>query len=392
LLSACADKPKPSERRAPQATSKTERSDAESGDGSPLDDADAGAESTSAEGMPSAMRDAGDAEPTASGEPQAPQHPVDDSMHLGEMPTMPTMPPWLPQTPECARVRARDDRDAGAGDDDTPMNDADEDAGTPCIPQPPDCEGKPGAPGTTTRMYNDRSYIVHIPPTVSPNRPLPVMFVFHGAGGTGAQMQAGTGFDVLADQVGIVTIYPDGQAGNAPWNVGRNVCPPGNFVSTSRDDIDYIEHMLQDVAADQCIDARRVFATGFSMGGYFSNELGCRIGRSTLRAIAPHSGGAHSGTCPGAPLPVLLLHGDSDSLIDYQCGTSARDHWLQQNGCSEEYDRVPVTGGHCDFYRGCPPDAPVVMCTFDGMDHAWAFPPMYENAGLLIWLFFSGFH
>jgi polyhydroxybutyrate depolymerase len=271
----------------------------------------------------------------------------------------------------------------------------DDDAGLgwPGMPFPRtiDCEGKRGAPGTTVRMWNDRAYIVHIPPAASPNTALPVMLVFHGAGGTGAQMQAATGFDIAADQVGIITIYPDGKAGNAPWNVGRNVCPPGNFVSTTDDDIAYVDAMLEEVKADQCVDDKRIFATGFSMGGYMSNELGCRIGRTTLRAVAPHSGGTHSGDCPGAPLPVLLLHGDSDSLINYSCGTRAHDYWIERNGCSDEVDRIDITGGHCDYNKGCPADAPVVMCTFNGLDHAWAYPPMYENSGILIWLFFSQF-
>jgi polyhydroxybutyrate depolymerase len=272
---------------------------------------------------------------------------------------------------------------------------ADDDAGLglPGMPFPRhiDCSGKRGAPGSTTRTWNDREYIVHIPPAASPDTALPVMFVFHGSGGTGAQMQAATGFDILADQVGIITVYPNGQAGSAPWNVGRNVCPPGNFVSTTADDVAYVDAMLAGVEADQCVDKKRVFATGFSMGAYFSNELGCQIGRSTLRAIAPHSGGTHSGTCPGAPLPVLLLHGDSDSLINYNCGKSAHEYWVERNGCSDEVDTIDVTGGHCDFNRGCPADAPVAMCTFNGLDHAWAFPPTYENAGVLIWLFFSQF-
>lgn len=271
----------------------------------------------------------------------------------------------------------------------------DDDAGLglPGMPFPRhiDCSGKRGAPGTTTRMWKDREYIVHIAPAANPNTKLPVMFVFHGSGGTGAQMQAATGFDILADQLGIITIYPNGQAGEAPWNVGRNVCPPGNFVSTTQDDIAYVDAMLASVEADQCVDTKRVFATGFSMGAYFSNELGCQIGRTTLRAIAPHSGGTHSGMCPGAPLPVLLLHGDSDSLINYSCGTSAHEYWIERNGFSDQVDTINVTGGHCDYNRGCPADAPVVMCTFNGLDHAWAFPPMYENAGILIWLFFSQF-
>ncbi|HKU42947.1 MAG TPA: hypothetical protein VJR89_32530, partial [Polyangiales bacterium] len=267
----------------------------------------------------------------------------------------------------------------------------DDDAGMPPAPPPrPRCSDKPGAPGNTTRSYGDRQYIVHIPPGSDANRGLPVVFVFHGAGGKGSDMQLATNFDALADMQPAITVYPDGQAGNAPWNVGRNVCPPGNFVSTGADDVAYLEAMLDDIERDQCLDRGRVFATGFSMGGYFSNELGCKLGRNGLRAIAPHSGGAHSGPCQGGALPVLLLHGDADSLINYRCGTQARDYWLERNGCSPEYDTWNFTGGQCQFHRGCATDAPVVLCTFFGMDHTWAYPPMYDSSSLLIWAFFEG--
>jgi polyhydroxybutyrate depolymerase len=263
----------------------------------------------------------------------------------------------------------------------------DDDAGVP--PPRPTCSGKPGSPGNTTRTYGDRQYIVHIPPMADPNAALPVVVVYHGAGGKGADMQQATGFDIVADWSGVITVYPTGQAGNAPWNVGRNVCPPGNFVSTTADDVGYLEAMLDDIENDQCLDRARVFVTGFSMGGYMSNQLGCQLGRARLRAIAPHSGGTYSGDCEGGALPVLLLHGDADSLINYRCGTQARDYWVDRNGCSPEYDTWDVTGGQCQFHRGCPRDAPVVLCTFYGMDHAWAYPPMYESSSLLIWSFFS---
>jgi poly(3-hydroxybutyrate) depolymerase len=264
-----------------------------------------------------------------------------------------------------------------------------DDGGALQEPPRPTCTGKPGSPGNTTRMYGNREYIVHIPPMVDPNTAMPVMFVYHGAGGKGADMQQATGFDIVADWDHVITVYPTGQAGNAPWNVGRNVCPPGNFVSTTADDVAYLDAMLNDIETDQCLDRGRVFVTGFSMGGYMSNQLGCQLGRARLRAVAPHSGGTYSGDCEGGALPVLLLHGDADSLINYSCGTSARDYWIDRNGCSPQYDTWDITGGQCRFYRGCPSDAPVVMCTFYGMDHTWAYPPMWESSSLLIWSFFS---
>lgn len=272
-------------------------------------------------------------------------------------------------------------------EDDAGVTGDDDDAGV--APPPAACSGKPGSPGDTTRVYGDREYIVHIPLSVDPNTPRPVVFVLHGAGGKGADMQSATAFDVVADWDSVITVYPTGQAGNAPWNVGRNVCPPGNFVSTGADDAAYVEAMLDDIERDQCLDRGRIFVTGFSMGGYMSNQLGCQLGRAKLRAIAPHSGGTHAGSCEGGALPVLLLHGDADSLIDYRCGTQARDYWIDRNGCSPEYDTWDITGGQCQFYRGCPRDAPVVLCTYYGLDHTWAYPPMYEFSTLMIWSFFS---
>ena len=132
------------------------------------------------------------------------------------------------------------------------------------------------------------------------------------------------------------------------------------------------------------------------MGGYFSNHIGCQEGQR-IRAIAPHSGGTYPGECGGAPIPVMLLHGTGDLLIVQECGTGARDLWLERNGCSSEYERRPVKGGNCDWYQGCPENAQVVMCLFDGMPHAWAGAPQglygagpnYENASEMIWDFFK---
>lgn len=284
-----------------------------------------------------------------------------------QMPTMPAAPPGA--------------LDADGGDDD--------DAGPMFHPARLHCTGKHGAPGTTTRMYKDRSYIVHIPSALDPNAGVPLLFSFHGAGGKAVDMQTGTGFDVLADQLGFITVYPNGAMGQAPWNVGRGVCPPGNFVSTGSDDFAYFDAMLDGIEADQCIDRERVFAMGLSMGGYFAHNLGCQLPHGRVRAIAPHSSGTYSGDCPGAPLPVLILHGDSDSLINYQCGVNSRDYWVGRNGCSKEVDTLAITGGHCDFNRNCPSDGQVVLCTFNGLDHAYAFPPMYTFSSLLIWEFFA---
>lgn len=263
----------------------------------------------------------------------------------------------------------------------------DDDAGTP--PPRMDCTGKLGAPGNSTRTYNSRSFIVHVPENAHPNTALPVFFAVHGSGGKGVDMQAGMGLDQLADQQGFIAVYPDGAPGTASWNIGRGACPPASFASNRADDFSYFEYMLDDIEQDQCIDRERVFATGFSLGGYFSNHMGCQRGGDLVRGIAPHSGGTYEGDCPGAPLPVLILHGDADTIVSYQCGLESRELWADRNGCAEDFDVIDIQGGRCEWQRACPADGQVVMCTFEDLGHYWGYPPTYEHSTLLIWLFFS---
>jgi poly(3-hydroxybutyrate) depolymerase len=66
----------------------------------------------------------------------------------------------------------------------------------------------------------------------------------------------------------------------------RELISRSTIVSTTAGDVAYFESMLDSIERDQCIDRGRVFVTGFSMGGYMSNPLGCQLGRAKLRAIA----------------------------------------------------------------------------------------------------------
>lgn len=273
---------------------------------------------------------------------------------------------------------------------------------TPTEPGEP-CSGKPGAPGTNMRSVMNgtlnRTFLVHVPPTVDPNAPVPILFAHHGFTMTGQTMHDLTGFEAVADREGFVAVFPDG-GGAAPWNVGTGICGVGAFVGGTEDDLGFVEKMLDDIAEDQCIDRTHVFLTGFSMGGYFANHVGCQKS-DLVRAVAPHSGGTYAADCPGGPIPVLLLHGTGDALISPMCGTQARDLWVQRNGCSTDFDMVPVMGGHCERHKGCPEHGQVTLCLFDGMAHGWAGASQqgatgfygggqqFENATELVWKFFS---
>lgn len=264
------------------------------------------------------------------------------------------------------------------------------------------CTGKPGMlRGKSNQMLTagglSRTFVHYAPSSLSPNEPAPVVIVAHGWLQSGQAMYDLAQYQAVADREGFVLMYPDGEpASVGPWNVGEGACPSTLLVlpTATGDDQAFIDAMLDFAETDQCVDRRHIFVTGFSMGGYFTNETGCL--RSSIAAIGPHSGGSHDlGACPVSHKPVILFHGMSDGLIPVACGTEARDRWVARNGCRSDVETVAVKGGHCEYSKGCPADAQVALCLFDGMDHGWAggqgsygFPD-YESASELGWSFFK---
>ncbi len=293
-----------------------------------------------------------------------------------------------------------------------PSVEASPSAGASPAPDAPSagCSGKTALPGTTSRTLSldglTREYIVHIPTGVDANQPVPIVYVVHGWAMNGQAMFDQTKLADLADREGFVAVFPTGTGGAlnvlaSPWGVspaGATVCGSGALVDNkASDDIAFMKAILKDVEQDQCIDEAAVFVTGFSMGGFFSNHIACQ-GGDFVRAVAPHSGGTYSdGGCSGTPVPVLILHGTGDGVIDYSCGEQARDLWIERNGCSTNATSEVVEGGTCERFDDCSERGEVVMCTFPDMGHGWAGSeanaygtgPGYEDASEFVWRFFA---
>lgn len=252
------------------------------------------------------------------------------------------------------------------------------------------CTGKMGGSGDVSRVWNDvAQYITHYPSGLDPNTPVPLVFVAHGFTMSGAVMQTLTNFDAVADRDKFVVVYPDGDGGAFPWDVGVGACAPGGLISAGAADSlhGYLDGMRAAIEADQCIDSSQIFVTGFSMGGYFSHHVGCQRGNEFARAVGPHSGGTYPGECPGAPVPIFIMHGAADTFIDHTlCGQGARDLWLPRNGCGTTFDTKMVSGGHCDWYKDCDANGQTVYCEFDGVGHSWA-----SGATDAVWSFFKGY-
>jgi polyhydroxybutyrate depolymerase len=186
--------------------------------------------------------------------------------------------------------------------------------------------------------------------------------------------------DVTADARGFVVAYPDGL--NESWNAGM-CC--GGAAENGVDDVGFVRAVIKDIAERGCIDLKRVYATGMSNGGFFSNRLACEAS-DVIAAIGPVAGvlAIDSSACtPNRPVPVVHFHGTADPLVGYDggcdvCGFDTESvadtvaGWVARNGCTGEPEVVLRNGSAtCETTGGCDGDASVTLCTITGGGHCW---------------------
>lgn len=275
-------------------------------------------------------------------------------------------------------------------------------AATPSIPSPSGpspgsiCDGESPLPlGLSERHLEssgiDRRFLVYVPSGYDRRSPLPLVFNFHGSGGSPEGQLATSQLSALADAERFAMVAP---ASVGPrWNIPPDPAKP--------DDVRFVSDLLDALPALLCIQPERVYATGFSGGGRMSSQLACDLSQR-IAAIAAIGGIRFPGPCSAArSMPILAFHGTADTTNPYAGGgesywgtsvESAIDGWGQHNGCGPRRERVvaPTVTELAYGGGGC---ADVVLYRIDGFGHAWpgAIDPQREHGSAddLLWAFFE---
>lgn len=226
-----------------------------------------------------------------------------------------------------------------------------------------------------------RRYTLVEPAVLEAGRSYPLVLVFHGDGGDGRGFHDAWPFE-QATGGDAVLAYPDG--------VGRTW-----DLETTRDNPDeaFAVALVDAIAASRPIDRARLFATGYSSGGFLANVLACHR-PGYLRAIASNAGGAPYKQletwpngfpkCPGQkPIAMLALHGEGDFTVGLDSGRFSAEYWAYVNGCKT--DELETTGyPECRVYRGCPAGQAVGFCAIPPLGH-W----VWSEAARASWTFFQ---
>ena len=182
------------------------------------------------------------------------------------------------------------------------------------------------------------------------------------------------------------------------------------------DDVGFTQAMLDKLKHDYRIDARRVYATGLSRGGFFALRLAAELPQhfaavASVGAPMPEPVVAHHGQ--QEKVGMLLIHGTADQVVLYEGKTgsylSADEtlrYWAKVNG-SAAYRPQPhllsaATGDELKVSlletRG---QQSVALVSIDGGGHTWPGADAFNiglpigktsrsiDANEMMWAFFS---
>jgi polyhydroxybutyrate depolymerase len=257
-----------------------------------------------------------------------------------------------------------------------------------------DADGAPGgtsgrcpsgtlAPGDSTRTVSvrgtSRTYVLHVPAAYDGSRAAPLVLDFHalGVNASGKGERAASPYPAQTDPEGVVMAFPSGLAGPSgpAWNIGP--CCVANV-----DDVAFTMELLADVETVACIDARRIYAVGVSMGGGMAYYLACRAG-DVFAAVAPAAFDLlqeNVATCtPPRAVTVISFRGRADTLVPYAGGPSSVvagmpvtflgaqgtfQKWAEIDGCTGGPSAEDANG--CSRYSGCQAGSDVILCSKAG--------------------------
>ncbi len=192
-------------------------------------------------------------------------------------------------------------------------------------------------PKTLTWTINNetRKALIYIP-TTAKTKATPVIFAFHGHGGTMLNMYKTRGFEKLWPEA--IFICPQGlnTVGLLTDPEGKKTGWTTNTQSENNRDLAFFDAMLATLRADYKVDENKIYATGHSNGGGFTYLL-LASRANEFAAFAPTATAAGRITTQlKTPKPVFHLVGETDPLVKPVMQKTTYNWVLRMNGCNQE--------------------------------------------------------
>lgn len=272
--------------------------------------------------------------------------------------------------------------------------------------------------GSTTYSYMHkgklRRYAVYVPDIYyTQNINVPLVLGLHGYGDN-IDHFGNICMNAIADTANYICVYAEALPwlGANAWNSGAGV--GAIKVNKDEDDVGFINSLLDTIIANYKIDTTRIYAFGFSFGGFMIDRLATEC---TNRFVAVcNVSGLHGNFLknkqPTNAIPYLKFHGTNDLTINYEgtkttkmfrgFGLSAENtvqYWVANNKCNTQpnIDTLPNTAPDSLIfirytYQDGINDSKVVFYKVLNGEHRWYGLPTNDISYCqTIWDFFNQF-
>jgi len=175
-------------------------------------------------------------------------------------------------------------------------------------------------------------FVMYRPETITAN--LPLIVQLHGAGEVG---NGGTDLDKVEIH-GLSHLLEAGE--EYPCMFVFPQCPPESFWVA---EISNIHAFIQKLILSYQLDAKRIYLTGLSMGGYGTWYTALRY-PEMFAAIAPICGGGMVWRAGVLDMPVWAFHGSEDGVV-YPSETMNMIHKIRMEGSNQSEVKMTIFDG-----------------------------------------------
>ena len=261
--------------------------------------------------------------------------------------------------------------------------------------------------GLQTKTFShdnvNRNYLIYIPDSYDSEIDYPLMFLFHGFGGIASEFINTADMRDLAESKNFIVVYPQGLdlgGTGSHWNCSN----PSADNKSDVDDIGFIENLIDQLIVDYpVIDSKRIYAAGYSNGGFMSYYLGCNSKKfAAIGSVAGTMLDDSYQSCNASfPTAMINIHGTDDFDVPYDGNIyypsipDVVDWWKNFNNTPNE-DLLTNQDGSIEqyIYYNDAGDRYVEHIKIIGGGHYWDDKLNYNgtNTSGLIWGFVSNYN
>ena len=224
----------------------------------------------------------------------------------------------------------------------------------------------------------------------------PVVILLHGGTQSAESVWTQTSLPTLGERDKFIVVAPN--AINGHWNDGRGATLGGDRPSTA-DDAGFLKQVISDLIANHNADAKAIFMTGASNGGFMTMHFACEAGdllRAAGNVISVLPVEQQQSCLATKPLPWISMNGTADPIVAFNGAAAGAVRngqkqpallsadatfafWADRDHCSSEIQHTTISHRNQDdktsaeerTRRNCAGAPASIYYVFEGGGHTW---------------------